>query len=298
MKFKRCVQSLLIASALASSLGIGSVAAAAEGSPSARLKAKYEAVGPQLTKNDFGRPMVLASAETPREVRGEIYALFDQPFEAVKAALDQPAEWCDVLLLPINSKFCRTSGEGAGATLSLGIGKGNDAQTDNAQVIALAFQPLVATAEHFAVQLLADAGPVGTSDYRILVEAIPIDGKRTFLHFNYAYSYGFAAKVAMQAYLGTAGRNKIGFTVAGKGSDGAQQYVGGMRGVVERNVMRYYLAIEAALHAARFPREQRLQQRLNHWFTATEAYPRQLREMGRSEYLALKTSEPRLRAGS
>ena len=298
MKSPRYVR-LLAAVALAYSAQLGSVATAAEGSPSARLKAKYEAIGAHLRNNDFGRPMVLASAETPREVRGEIYAVFDHPFESVKAALDQPAEWCDVLLLPINSKFCRASGDGAGATVSLGIGKGNDRQADNAQVIALVFQPQAAGADHFAVRLVADAGPVGTSDYRILIEAIPIDSKRTFLHFNYAYSYGFAAKVAMQAYLGTAGRNKIGFSVAGQGADGAPQHVSGMRGVVERNVMRYYLAIEAALHAMRFPAEQRLQQRLDHWFTATEAYPRQLREMSRTEYLALKTGNgSQRRAGS
>jgi hypothetical protein len=103
----------------------------------------------------------------------------------------------------------------------------------------------------------------------------------------------------MQAYLGTSGRNKIGFTVLGKSADGKPEYVGGMRGVVERNVMRYYLAIEAALYAARFPAAQRLQQRLDHWFTATEAYPRQLHEMSRSEYLALKSGEePRRRAGA
>ena len=281
---------LAVAIGLAASVTAGALALAADGTSSAQLRAKYAEVSAELRQNDFRRPMVLASTETPRELRGEIYALFDYPFEHVKAALDQPAEWCEVLILPINSKFCRASPQGAGATLSLGIGKMNDNRVENAQVIALQFQPLAASADHFALQLRADAGPVGTSDYRILVEAIPVDAKRTFLHFSYAYSYGFAARVAMQAYLGTSGRNKVGFTVLGKDADGQPEYVGGMRGVVERNVMRYYLAIEAALHATSYPEQQRLRQRLQHWFTATEAYPRQLREISRSEYLALKTS--------
>ena len=281
---------------VAAAVLIAHPAEATEGA--AELRAKYEAVSPQLQKNDFGRPMVMASAESPRDIRGEIYAVFNHPFEKVKAALDEAPEWCDVLLLPFNSKFCKVSQNGSAPMLNLGIGKANESSVDNAQVIALAFQRTAATAEHFAVQLQADAGPVGTSDYRILVEAIPLDGKRTFLHFSYAYGYGLAAKLAMQAYLGTSGRSKVGFTVLGRGQNGEPEYVSGMRGVIERNVMRYYLAIEAALHASSFPREQRLEQRLNHWFTATEKYPRQLREMSRSEYLALKTGERRQAAQS
>ena len=283
---------LLLAASLAV-FDIGMDAVAADGDAAARLKSQYEAVGPRLRQNDFGRPMVLASAESPRELRGEIHALFDHPFDRVKAALDEPGEWCDVLLLPINSKSCKATSEGRTAMVSLGIGKMDDSRADNAQTIALAFRPIAATPQYFAVDLSAESGPFGTSDYRILVEAIPIDAKRTFLHFTYAYNYGTAAKLAMQAYLATAGRNKIGFTVAGKGTNGQPAHVDGMRGVVERNVMRYYLAIEAALHAAGFPAESRKMQRLNHWFTATEAYPRQLREMSRAEYIALKTGATR-----
>ena len=287
MALKR-ITSLLLAAAMTAGFAGGQAAMAADNAE-ARLRAQYEAASPRLRQNDFGRPMVLASSESPRELRGEIHALFNHPFDRVKAALDEPAEWCEVLLLPVNSKSCRVSSEGRGATVSLAIGKMNDRRADNAQTIALAFRPLAASPQHFGVELTADSGPFGTSDYRILVEAIPIDGKQTFLHFTYAYSYGTAAKLAMQAYLATAGRNKIGFTMAGKGANGEPAYVNGMRGVIERNVMRYYLAIDAALHAAGFPAEQRTMQRLNHWYTATEAYPRQLREMSRGEYIALKT---------
>ena len=142
----------------------------------ARLRAQYESASPRLAQNDFGRPMMLASSESPRELRGEIHALFDHPFERVKATLDEPAEWCDVLLLPINSKSCRVSSEGRGTVVSLSIGKG-DSSAESAQTIALAFRPLAVTPQHFAVELSAGSGPLGTSDYRILVEAIPIDAK-------------------------------------------------------------------------------------------------------------------------
>jgi hypothetical protein len=79
--------------------------------------------------------------------------------------------------------------------------------------------------------------------------------------------------------------------VVGKEDDGAPHFVGGMRGVVERNTMRYYLAIEAFLGALSAPPKARLAKSLGDWFTATENYPRQLREMGRAEYLEMKRKE-------
>jgi hypothetical protein len=95
----------------------------------------------------------------------------------------------------------------------------------------------------------------------------------------------------MQAYLGTLGSDKVGFT-----PKGASGYVGGVRGVVERNTMRYYLAIDAFLDA---PRPEQLDRRLAAWFDATERYARQLHETERSEYLEMKRSEyARLKSGS
>ena len=53
----------------------------------------------------------------------------------------------------------------------------------------------------------------------------------------------------MQGYLATGGRDKVGFSIVGKTASGAPQYLDGMRAVVERNTMRYYLAIDAYLGA-------------------------------------------------
>lgn len=95
----------------------------------------------------------------------------------------------------------------------------------------------------------------------------------------------------MQTYLATAGSSKLGFTVTGKRDDGQPEYIGGMRGVVERNTMRYYLAIDSYLGAAREAPPVQLEKRLQSWFTATERYPRQLHEMDRGEYLEMKHAE-------
>jgi hypothetical protein len=142
-----------------------------------------------------------------------------------------------------------------------------------------------------AVQLDAVDGPYDTRDYRLLAEAIPLDSRRTFLHMGYALSHGATSAFAMQLYLGTVGRDKVGFTRLEPGGGNDEGFVGGMRGVVERNTMRYYLAIDAYLDSLAAPAGQQLEKRLQLWFDATERYPRQLHEVARDAYLRMKHDE-------
>jgi hypothetical protein len=132
---------------------------------------------------------------------------------------------------------------------------------------------------------------VGTRDYRITLEAVPLDKGRTFMHLSYSYVIGGMGRFAMQAYLSTAGAHKVGFSVTGKDENGQPIYIGGVRGALERNVMRYYLAIDAHLVSLGAPPEQQLEKRLDTWFNSSERYAKQLHEMDRSEYIALKRSE-------
>ena len=95
----------------------------------------------------------------------------------------------------------------------------------------------------------------------------------------------------MRTYLNTVARDKVGFSVdPGTGGEPPQP-VGGMRGAVERNTMRYYLAVDAFLGTLSTPPEARMEKSLRDWFAATEAYPRQLHEMDQNEYLVMKRKE-------
>jgi len=100
-----------------------------------------------------------------------------------------------------------------------------------------------------------------------------------------------AARLAMQTYLATIGRDKIGFSIVGKDADGKPVFVDGVRGVVERNTMRYFLAIEAYLGAYTAPASDQIEKRLRDWFAATERYTPQLHEMERADYLDMKRHE-------
>ena len=127
----------------------------------------------------------------------------------------------------------------------------------------------------------------------MVLEAIPLEMGETGIHLVYSYAYGLVARLAMQAYLGTTGRDKVGFTVAGARPAGQPIYIGGMRGAVERNSMRYYLAIEAFLGALSAPPQERLERRLQEWFAGVEQYPRQLHELEQGAYLDMKRREAR-----
>ena len=71
-----------------------------------------------------------------------------------------------------------------------------------------------------------------------------------------------------------------------------------MRGAVERNIMRYYLAIESFLGALSGSPQARFEKRLHDWFAASERYPRQLHEVEQGAYLDMKRKEYARRPGA
>jgi len=265
--------------------------AMAESDSVTTLRAKYASLGEQLLQNQFKRPLVLDSAETPNRLKGDIYAIVDYPFGAVNAGLNNPDHWCDVLLLHLNTKYCHAVAGPSGTTLRVHIGKKTPQELAAAPRIEFNYSVAVATPGYIEFILNAKDGPLGTSDYLILLEAVALPNAKTFLHLTYSYSMNFAGQMAVQTYLGTIGSDKVGFTVIGKQADGQPVYIGGVRGLVERNTMRYYLAIDAFLGAANAVPAAQLEKRLQSWFTAVERYPRQLHEMDRGEYLEMKRAE-------
>jgi hypothetical protein len=265
----------------------------ADASLPASLRAKYAALQDRLKQNQFQKPLTLDSSETQGGVMGDMYALVNYPFATVGTALKSPGNWCDILILHLNTKYCRASASGQETVLNVSIGKKYDQPLDKAYRVVFAYRVAAQTPGYLQVLLNADEGPLGTRNYRIVLEAVPVKKGQTFIHLSYSYAYGLVGRLAMQAYLGTTGRDKVGFTVAGTQADGQPRYIGGVRGLVERNTMRYYLAIEAFLGALSEPAQAQLEKRLHDWFAAVEHYPRQLHEMEQGAYLDMKRKETR-----
>ncbi len=279
---------MLIGAAL---FGAGPALAAGPEAPAAALHARYAALEARLHNNPFQRALTLDSAETDNEVKGDIHARIDYPFSTVQAALNDPAHWCDVLILHINTKHCRATADADGTVLAVSIGKKTPQPIKDAYPIEFSYRVVAATSNYLELRLHAPEGPLSTRDYHILLQAVPVENGRTFLRLTYSYDYGTAGRIAMKTYLATLGSGKVGFTRTGRQPGGAPEHIGGMRGAIERNAMRYYLAIDAYLATYGTPSAQQLQQRLHTWFSATEQYPRQLRELDRTAYIDMKRSE-------
>lgn len=260
------------------------------------LRERYAALQEPLRNNPFGRALHLDSVQNSGDLRGDIHAVVEHPFATLGAALGKAETWCDVLILHLNVKQCRVVPDAAAITLVVHIGRKFDQPIDEAYRVEFAFRQVAATPEYLHASLRADSGPMGTRDYSIALKAVPLDEGRSFMHLSYSYGYGMAARLALQAYLSTLGSGKVGFSVIDKRPDGTPVYVGSVRGVVERNTMRYYLAIDSYLGALAVPPAQQVEKRLRDWFTATERYALQLHEMSEAEYLDMKRKEVARRA--
>jgi hypothetical protein len=269
----------------AAALTLTAAAAAAVGADPRALHALYAASVERLRDSPFGRPLWIASTEADGRLEGEIRAVVEHPFTDVETLAD-PAHWCELLTLLPNIRQCRAAA--GDRQLTLRFARRFDQPLADTHAVRFDMRIRAVRGAHLEVVLQAPKGPIGTSDYRVELGAVPIDEDRVFLRARYGYAYGLSARLAAAAYLATRGRDKVGFTVVAPDDGGAPEYIGGLRGAVERNAMRLYLAIEAYVDALDESIAQRRDRSLRTWLDAIARYPRQLAEAERSAYLEAK----------
>jgi len=208
-----------IAIALTACLAAGSAwagGATPAKSPAAALQDRHQALAGALAHNAFGRPLALESREEPRRVSGDVYAVLDYPFETVSAAFANPRTWCEVLILHLNTKSCRAGGAAGANTLSVRMGRKDARDPDDGFALRFDFRAEARRPDYVAARASSPSGPLGSRDYQIAMQAMPLPGGRSFMRLHYSYAYGGVAKLATQGYLATAGRGKVGFTREGK----------------------------------------------------------------------------------
>jgi len=262
-----------------------------ESDPAAPLRERYAALSEQLEQSSFQPGLYLESVESSRALRGDLYALVDYPFDTVRDAFTSPANWCEALLLHLNVKYCHADIRGERTVLSVAIGKKIEQPLREAYWIEFTHNVVASEANYMEVDLDARRGPLGSRNYHIALELLGLEGGRTLLHVQYSYSYGFMARLALRFYLATSGQGKVGFTRVDSQNHHAPHLVGGVRGALERNTMRYYLAIEAYLGALATPPPQRFDESLERWFSSTERYALQLHEVDHDAYVSMKRNE-------
>lgn len=252
---------------------------------------KYPAIKTQLEKNQFGIPLYLESEEEYSSLHVDVYGIFDYPFDGVRDALQEPDNWCDINILLFNVKTCTCAKVSDQWQLTLYSGR--KFYQPPADAYKLDFKINIAALEpdYLDIALTAKNGPLLTTDHRMRLEAVPLGEGKTFIHFSYDYSYGMLARAAIKSYYATIGRDKKGFSIIATDKKGGPVYVGGTRGSVERNAVRYYLAIQTYMDTLIIPSNQRFEKQISCWYDLTMRFPRQLYELDKGEYLANKRRE-------
>lgn len=245
----------------------------------------------RLEKNSFGLPLFINSLEQDDKVHVDVYGVFDYPFSTVAGGLNRPANWCDIVSLHPNVKAC-TYREQSGTWLLTFYFGNKDYQTpEESRQVTYNFRNIDQKKGYLDIVLSADAGPFGTEDHRMRFEALPLDGSKTFIHVSYEYSDSITLRLATKAYFATIGRGKVGFTVTGTDKIGKPVYIGGPRGAIERNAVRYYFAIQSFMNTLNYPDKNLFSMRSNEWFDLTNRFQKQLFDLNRKDYLSFKATE-------
>jgi len=136
------------------------------------LHAKYAELSGKLENSPFQKPLFLESGEVSGELKGSMYALLRHPFPTVQAELKEPEHWCDILILHLNTKYCRASAGSAGTVLKVNIGRKSDQPIEKSYRVEFAYRVIEAGPEHLAVVLNADKRAVKQVLINLLSNAV------------------------------------------------------------------------------------------------------------------------------
>ena len=243
--------------------------------------------------DDNQLPFQLDSELSSRKSRAHIgYLLEGVDFQTFVNRLSQPAEWCEFIPLHLNIKACGYFQQGGRTLVQFYAGIKGYITPDDAHLLQLSFD----TAQDdgvFTARLFAADGPLDSTNISFDIQAIEVDDLENpgiYIRFTLSSEPGVANSLA-RIYLATIGRKKIGFSTEGTRFNGKPRYVRGQRGAIERNIVRYLLAIETYFATLDLAGESIYQNRLERWYDATDRYRAQLFELERGEYLENKVRE-------
>ena len=259
------------------------------------LYAEYKHHRDALTDSDFDAPIVVTSSSENDTMTGTVFAIVSHPFNQVGKLLESSRNWCEASSLHVNVKSCTVnSGDKSphtDAELHLYVGQKDYQIPEDAYRFDYHYEITTQSENFIKTRLSADSGPLDTANYRIEIQAIPLDNNSSFVKLSYSAEYGFMSKIMLKTYLATLGRNKVGFTKTGLDENGEPIFIAGIEGIIERNAMRYLLAMRSFLDASSLPHEQQFEAGLKSWFGFTKKYKRQLYELGYKEYMDNKKRE-------
>jgi len=218
----------------------------------------------------------------------EVYAIVPYPLATLRQAMIKPSSWCDFVTLHLNIKAC-TYTDHSQPTLNFYGGRKFYEPPEDADQLQYQFYVLQDTDQGFSVALRAAEGPMGTGDYLIQVVGQRF-ADEVLLHMTVSYKTSYRSHIGTSVYLSTLGADKVGFSKRAN-EQGELVYINDVNAIIERNVMRYYLALTVYMGSLNQQTRDIHMKRAAAWYDATEVYNRQLHELERREYLQAKQKE-------
>lgn len=270
---------------------IGGLASAQDIPSYTELAANQAKLVEWMATNDSGAELYAESVPSD-DVQQTTIALVVEgiDLESASTILEGPEAWCELMILHLNVKACLYGGSGDDRWVKLYMGKKSYQRPEKAEAIRLDFSSGVNDDGVSWVELEADEGPYGTSDYYVGLFAIKAENG-TYLQIDSSQKVGRAAIAAMNLYFRTLAKDKVGFSVVGTEKNGEPKYSTGSQAALERNVARYLIAARLFLPTHEVTGIEGLRMRAAPWFDETEKYPRQLHEVDRDDYLRNKEKE-------
>lgn len=284
----RIARGLALLALLWSSHGWAALETVPPAARAAALLAEYGGLQAALRGSVFGAPLLLISRPTPEgeaHDEGEVVGVVQQPFARVADVFGSPASMCDLLFLHLNVRGCKPGPVVGAASLAVSAGPMRERMPGLVYSLDFLLHTEAVAGAYLDVRFDAAQGPLGTRQFHVQFEAVPIDAGHSFIRLRFAHATSPAARLASRLYLATAGRNKIGFTVLDRTADGQPRYIGGERAALERNVMRHYLGLLAYTSVNSGTAPQRMEARLRAWHALTERHAAQLHELDLADYL-------------
>ncbi|MBX2868481.1 MAG: hypothetical protein KTR18_07375 [Acidiferrobacterales bacterium] len=242
-------------------------------------------------------PFLLSSSFTSTLSRAKVRTFIrGVELDTFSSKLLQPAQWCEFIPLHLNIKACGHLVRNQKNLVQFYAGVKGYVTPDDAHLLQLSFDARKENGVFFADLFAAD-GPLDSTNIRFNIHAIGAegeDGKGVYVEFALSSEPGLTNSLA-RVYLATIARRKIGFSIKGKTWSGKPKYVGGQRGAIERNLVRYLLAIdtffETESRAGELDENALYELRVQRWYDKTDQYREQLFELSREEYISNKMRE-------
>lgn len=235
-----------------------------------------------------GQPIYIRSETSEVRLKADVYSIVRYPLADLSRELAKPQNWCQFLTLHLNVKACTYRLDPA--MLSVYAGRKFYEPPQDAYRLDYHFRVIEQSSKRLVLLLRAEKGQLSTHDYRIKVTAEAMSPGDVMLHFSLAYQRSLASRMATRAYLATLGNDKVGFSRP-PNNTGEKNFIKGVGGIIERNAMRYFLALSVYMDTLAADSRNPQHRRSRLWFELTERYGRQLHELDKIEYLAAKRRE-------